>query len=106
VLSGLTVLGDTGLELTSTGGDDEDSAVGLGGTGNHVLDEVTVSGGVNDLEGLMSIQLMAPIRGGKKLTVTMYLGVSNFHRAISMVIPRSRSALSLSKTQASQEVSV
>ena len=51
MLSGLTVLGDTGLELTSTGGDDENSAVGLGGTGDHVLDEVTVSRGINDLEG-------------------------------------------------------
>ena len=29
VLPGLTVLGDTGLELSGTGGDDEDSAVGL-----------------------------------------------------------------------------
>ena len=35
-----------------------------------------------------------------KPTVTMYLGVSNFQRAISIVIPRSRSAFSLSKTQA------
>ena len=45
---------------------------------------------------------LAPIpdQSKKKLTVTMYLGVSNFQRAISMVIPRSRSALSLSKTQA------
>lgn len=51
VLASLTVLGDTGLELTSTGGDDEDSAVSLGGTGNHVLDEVTVTGGVDDLHG-------------------------------------------------------
>jgi len=50
VLSGLTVLGDTGLELTSTGGNDENSTVGLGGTGDHVLDEVTVSRGINDLE--------------------------------------------------------
>ena len=33
-------------------------------------------------------------------TVTMYLGVSNFQRAISIVIPRSRSAFSLSSTQA------
>jgi hypothetical protein len=33
-------------------------------------------------------------------TVTMNLGVSNFQRAISMVIPRSRSAFSLSSTQA------
>ena len=32
--------------------------------------------------------------------MTMNLGVSNFQRAISIVIPRSRSALSLSKTQA------
>jgi hypothetical protein len=34
------------------------------------------------------------------LTVTMYLGVSNFQRAISIVIPRSRSAFNLSSTQA------
>jgi len=52
MLSGLTVLGDTGLELTGTGGDDEDSTVGLRGTGDHVFDEVTVSRGINDLEGL------------------------------------------------------
>ena len=34
------------------------------------------------------------------LTVTMYLGVSNFQSAMSIVIPRSRSALSLSNTHA------
>ena len=49
VLAGLAILGDTGLELTSTGSDNEDSAIGLGGTSNHVLDEVTVSRGINDL---------------------------------------------------------
>ena len=49
VLAGLAILGDTSLELTSTAGNDEDSAVSLGGTGNHVLDEVTVSGSINDL---------------------------------------------------------
>ena len=48
VLAGLTVLGDTGLELTSTGGNDENGAVGLGGTSDHVLDEITVTGSVND----------------------------------------------------------
>merc|ERR1711976_596623 len=48
VLSGLTVLGDTGLELTDTGGDDEHGAIGLRGTGNHVLDEITVAWGVDD----------------------------------------------------------
>lgn len=46
VLTGLAILGDTSLELTSTGGNDENGAVGLGGTSNHVLDEVTVTGGV------------------------------------------------------------
>ena len=49
VLAGLAILGDTSLEFTSTTGDDEDSAVSLGGTGDHVLDEVTVTRGVDDL---------------------------------------------------------
>ena len=55
VLASLTVLGDTGLELTSAGGDDEDGAVSLGSTSDHVLDEVTVSGSVNDLSNIVSI---------------------------------------------------
>lgn len=46
VLTSLAILGDTSLELTSTGGNDENSAVGLGGTSDHVLDEITVTGGV------------------------------------------------------------
>lgn len=50
VLAGLAILGDTSLELTSTSGNDENGAVSLGGTGDHVLDEVTVSRGVDDLE--------------------------------------------------------
>ena len=49
VLASLAVLGDTSLELTGTTGDDEDGAVSLGGTSDHVLDEVTVARGVNDL---------------------------------------------------------
>ncbi|PSE65571.1 hypothetical protein C7G78_18925, partial [Acinetobacter baumannii] len=48
VLTGLAILGDTSLELTSTSGNDEDSAVSLRGTSNHVLDEITVTGSVND----------------------------------------------------------
>jgi len=46
VLTGLTILGDTGLELTSTSGNDENGAISLGGTSDHVLDEITVTGGV------------------------------------------------------------
>jgi hypothetical protein len=49
VLSSLAIFGDTSLEFTSTGGNDEDSAISLGGTSDHVLDEVTMSGGVDDL---------------------------------------------------------
>ena len=52
VLSGLTIPGDANLEFTSTSGNDENSTVGLGGTSDHVLDEVTMSGGVNDLDYL------------------------------------------------------
>ena len=48
VLTGLAVLGDTSLELTNTGGNDQDGAIGLGGTCDHVLDEITVARGVND----------------------------------------------------------
>jgi len=48
VLSGLTILGDTSLELSDTGGNDKNGAVGLGGTSDHVLDEITVTGGVDD----------------------------------------------------------
>lgn len=49
MLTGLAILGDTSLELTGTTGDDEDGAIGLGGTGDHVLDEITVTGGIDDL---------------------------------------------------------
>ena len=48
VFTGLTVLGDTGFEFTDTSGNNEDSAISLGGTSNHVLDEITVTWSVND----------------------------------------------------------
>jgi hypothetical protein len=48
VLTSLAILGDTSLELTSTGSDNENSAVGLGSTSDHVLDEITVTGSIND----------------------------------------------------------
>jgi hypothetical protein len=48
VLTSLAILGDTSLELTSTSGNDENGAVGLGSTSDHVLDEITVTGGVDD----------------------------------------------------------
>lgn len=48
MLSCLTILGDTSLELTSTGSNDKNGAVSLRSTSNHVLDEVTVTWGVDD----------------------------------------------------------
>lgn len=46
VLASLSILGDTSFEFTSTGSDNEDSAVGLGGTSNHVFDKVTMTRGI------------------------------------------------------------
>jgi hypothetical protein len=48
VLTSLAILGDTSLELTSTGGNDEDSAIGLGSTSDHVLDEIAVTGSIDN----------------------------------------------------------
>jgi len=48
VLTGLSVLGDTGFKLTSTSGDDEHTAIGLGGASDHVLDEIPVARSVDD----------------------------------------------------------
>merc|ERR1712158_141249 len=48
VLTCLAVLGDTGLELTDTGGDDQDGTIGLRCSRDHVLDEITMAGSIND----------------------------------------------------------
>jgi hypothetical protein len=50
VLASLTILRDTSFEFTSTTGDNEDGTISLGSTSDHVLDEITVSGGINDLK--------------------------------------------------------
>jgi hypothetical protein len=46
VLTSLAILGDTSLELTSTGSNDENGAISLGSTSDHVLDEITVTRGI------------------------------------------------------------
>jgi len=48
VLTGLTLLADTSLELTRGRGDRKNGTVSLAGTGDHVLDEITMARGVND----------------------------------------------------------
>jgi hypothetical protein len=50
VLTSLAILGDTSLETALRRVDDQHSDVGLGGSGDHVLDEITVSGGVDNSE--------------------------------------------------------
>jgi hypothetical protein len=55
VLSGLAILGDTGFEFTSTTRNDEDGTVSLRRSGDHVLDEVTVTGGIDDLKWQISV---------------------------------------------------
>jgi len=66
---------DCGGEVT-VGGNHEQSHVSLGGTGDHVLDEITVTGGIND-------------------GVVPLLGVELLARE-EMVTPRSRSSFCLS----------
>ncbi|KAI5621512.1 hypothetical protein C0J50_18921, partial [Silurus asotus] len=50
VFTGLAVLGDTSLKLTNTTSNNQHSTVSLQeeGTSDHVLDEVSVSRGIND----------------------------------------------------------
>jgi len=48
VFASLPVLRDPGLELADTGGDDQHRAVRLAGPGDHVLDEIAMTGRVDD----------------------------------------------------------
>jgi hypothetical protein len=77
VLAGLSILGDTSLETSLGRVDNKNGDIGLGSSGNHILDEITVS--------------------WASMTVKEYFRDSNFQRAMSMVIPRSRSALRFSE---------
>merc|ERR1711990_876029 len=54
VLTGLTLRRETSLELTTAGGNHEDGGVSLGGTSDHVLDEISVARGVDDGEDTLS----------------------------------------------------
>jgi len=50
VLTGLSVLSNTSLELTSSGGNNEDGNISLRCSSNHVLNEITMAWGINDGE--------------------------------------------------------
>ena len=57
MFSCLSVFGDSSFELSDSGGDDQDGAVGLRGSRDHVLDEITVARGVDDGD----VELNAPL---------------------------------------------
>merc|ERR1719197_423610 len=78
VLSGLSVLGDTSLELASSGGDDEHTAVSLAGASDHVLDEVTMAGGVDDGDVVLgSLELPeSDVNGDTTLTLGLQLSMT------------------------------
>jgi len=48
VLAGLSILGNTCLKTSGGGVDDENSAIGLRCTCDHVLDEITMPGSIDD----------------------------------------------------------
>lgn len=54
VFSGLTILGDTSFEFTLGGSNHKNSNISLGGTSNHILDEISVTGGIDDGEVIFS----------------------------------------------------
>jgi len=75
VLSGLSVLGETSLEATDVGGDHEDGGISLGGTSDHVLDEISVTWGIDDGEDSL-VRLELPegnIDGDTTLTLSLEL---------------------------------
>jgi hypothetical protein len=76
MLTGLAILRDTSLKTTSGRVNDEDSTVGLGGAGNHVLDEVTVTRGIDD---------RAVVLGGLELPQGNVDGDTSFTLSLQLV---------------------
>jgi len=75
VFTSLAILGDTSFEFTRTGGNDEDGTISLGGTSDHVLDEITMSGGIDDGNVVLwSLELPeSDINGDTTLTLSLEL---------------------------------
>ena len=73
VFSGLSILGDASLEISYTGSDNAHTAVSLGGSSDHVLDEVTVTGGIDDSDIVLgSLELpQGDVNGDATLTLSL-----------------------------------
>jgi hypothetical protein len=67
---------------------------------NSPFPDATISKATSAYEVPVIMFLMKSRCPGASIIVYSNFGVSNFHKAISIVIPRSRSYLSLSKTHA------
>lgn len=50
MFSGLSVLGDTGFEFSWRSGNHKNSNIGLRGSGDHVFDEISMAGGIDNGE--------------------------------------------------------
>merc|ERR1712117_797029 len=75
VLTGLAILGDASLELASSRGNDQDTTIGLGGSCDHVLDEIPVSRSIDDGDKeLLSVELpQSNVDGDTTLTLGLQL---------------------------------
>jgi len=75
VLTGLAVLGEASFETTDIGGDHENGGISLGGTSDHVLDEISVTWGIDDGEdSLVGLELPeSDINGDTSLTLSLQL---------------------------------
>jgi hypothetical protein len=52
VFSGLSFFGNSGFEFSGGGSNHEDTDIGLRGSGNHVFDEISMSGSIDDGEAI------------------------------------------------------
>jgi len=50
VLSGLSIFGNSGFKFSSGGSNHKNGNIGLRSSGNHVFDEISMSGSINDGE--------------------------------------------------------
>jgi len=50
MFSGLSIFGDTGFKFSLRGGNHQYGDIGLRGSGDHVFDEISMSGSINNGE--------------------------------------------------------
>jgi len=94
VLTSLAILGDTSLELTSTGGNDENGAVSLGGTSDHVLDEITVTGGIDDGDHVLGGLELPQSDIDSDTTLTLDFSLSRTQAYLKEPLPSSAASFS------------